>query len=49
METHPVLDARVRIYSLQPRPLAELREWLELAEQGWSEQLAAFKSHLEQG
>jgi hypothetical protein len=27
--------------------MAELRRWLEAAEQGWSDQLASFKAHLE--
>jgi DNA-binding transcriptional ArsR family regulator len=47
-ETHPVFDARVRIYSLRPQPMAELKAWLEATERGWQEQLAAFKAHVEQ-
>jgi DNA-binding transcriptional ArsR family regulator len=47
-ETHPDFDARVRIYSLRSAPMAELRSWLRQAEQGWTEQLAALASHLEQ-
>jgi DNA-binding transcriptional ArsR family regulator len=46
-ETHPEFDARVRIYSLRPAPMAELRSWLDETEALWSEQLAAFKKHLE--
>lgn len=46
-ETHPAHDTRVRIYSLRPLPMAELRAWLDAAERGWSEQLAAFARHLE--
>lgn len=46
-ETHPDFDARVRIYALNPAPLADLKSWLEAAETGWSEQLAAFKQHVE--
>lgn len=46
-ETHPAFDARVRIYSLNPAPMADLKAWLELTEQLWSEQLAAFQSHVE--
>ena len=46
-ETHPEFDARVRIYALRPAPIAELRAWLDTAERGWSEQLAAFAAHLE--
>jgi DNA-binding transcriptional ArsR family regulator len=46
-ETHPEFDARVRIYTLRSAPMAELRSWLDAAEQGWADQLAAFKSHIE--
>lgn len=46
-ESHPVFDARVRIYRLRPAPIAELRAWLELTEQLWSDELAALKAHLE--
>ena len=46
-DAHPAFDTRLRIYALSPAPMAELRRWLEAAEQGWSEQLAAFKVHLE--
>jgi DNA-binding transcriptional ArsR family regulator len=45
-EAHPEFDARVRIYSLRPEPMAELRAWLELTERGWVQQLAAFQAHL---
>jgi DNA-binding transcriptional ArsR family regulator len=46
-ESHPGFDARVRIYRLRPAPIAELRAWLELTEQLWSDELVAFKAHLE--
>ncbi len=46
-ETHPPLDARVRIYALRTERLAELKDWLAQAEAGWSEQLLAFKRHVE--
>jgi DNA-binding transcriptional ArsR family regulator len=46
-ETHPEFDARVRIFSLNPKPLAELKAWLENTERLWSEQLASFKAHVE--
>jgi DNA-binding transcriptional ArsR family regulator len=46
-ESHPDFDARVRVYALQPRPMAELKGWLEETERMWSEQLMAFKAHLE--
>ena len=40
-------DARVRIYALRPEPMADLLRWLAEAERLWSEQLTAFKAHLE--
>lgn len=46
-ETHPDYDARVRIYTLRPKPMADLKAWLERTEQLWSEQLAAFEQYLE--
>lgn len=46
-EAHPAFDARVRIYTLRPEPMAHLRSWLEETEQLWAEQLIAFKTHLE--
>jgi len=46
-EAHPAFDARVRIYSLRPEPMADLKAWLEQSERLWAAQLAAFKTHLE--
>lgn len=46
-ESHPEFDARVRIYALRPEPMADLLKWLREAERMWSEQLLAFKAHLE--
>ena len=46
-ESHPKFDARVRIYALRPEPMVHLLRWLEDAERLWSEQLSAFKAHLE--
>jgi DNA-binding transcriptional ArsR family regulator len=46
-ETHPEFDARVRIYTLRPQPMMDLKVWLEKTEQLWTTQLAAFKAHLE--
>jgi len=46
-EEHPPFDARVRIYSLRARPMGELKAWLADAEAGWTQQLAAFKDHME--
>jgi DNA-binding transcriptional ArsR family regulator len=47
VESHPKFDARVRIYALDPKPMAELKRWLEETEALWSTQLAAFKGHVE--
>jgi DNA-binding transcriptional ArsR family regulator len=41
-DTHPDFDTRVRVYSLQASAFTGLRRWLELAEQGWTDQLEAF-------
>ena len=46
-ETHPPFDARVRIYALRTEPMAELTQWLADTEALWTEQLAAFKQHVE--
>jgi DNA-binding transcriptional ArsR family regulator len=46
-ENHPDFDARVRIYSLRPAPMAELKAWLEETERLWAQQLAAFSAHVE--
>ncbi len=32
VESHPEFDARVRVYSLQPQAMAELKLWLERTE-----------------
>ena len=47
-ESHPEFDARVRIYALRPQPMVHLIHWLVAAERLWSEQLLAFKAHVEQ-
>jgi DNA-binding transcriptional ArsR family regulator len=46
-DEHPDYDARVRIYTLRPGPMADLKAWLEAAELMWAEQLESFKAHLE--
>lgn len=48
-ESHPEFDARVRIYALRPEPMVHLIRWLEETERMWSEQLVAFKRHVEGG
>jgi DNA-binding transcriptional ArsR family regulator len=47
-EAHPAFDARVRIYTLRPQPMADLKAWLEQTEQLWAAQLVAFKAHVEE-
>ena len=47
-ETSPQFDTRVRVYSLRSGATAELRSWLDAVEQGWADQLAALKAHVEQ-
>ncbi|WP_212566668.1 MULTISPECIES: metalloregulator ArsR/SmtB family transcription factor [unclassified Mycobacterium] len=46
-ESHPEFDARVRIYTLRPAPMAELKAWLNEIEKLWATQLSAFKEHIE--
>lgn len=46
-ESHPDFDARVRIYALRPQPMVHLLRWLEESERLWTEQLSAFKAHIE--
>lgn len=46
-ESHPVFDARVRIYALRAEPMQELSRWLEQTEQMWGDQLIMFKAHIE--
>lgn len=48
-ESSPEFDARVRIYALRSGATAGLRSWLDAVEQGWSDQLAALKAHVEDG
>jgi DNA-binding transcriptional ArsR family regulator len=42
-------DARVRIYHLRPEPLAALRAWVDQVQAFWSDQLDAFREHVERG
>lgn len=46
-ESHPEFDARVRVYSLRPEPMAQLKAWLDAAEDHWADQLSALKAHAE--
>ena len=45
-ERHDGPDARVRISSLRPEPMAYLKQWLDQMEALWSDQLTAFRDHL---
>lgn len=47
VESHPEFDSRVRLYSLRTAPVTELRNWLDLAEAAWAQQLNAFARHVE--
>ena len=46
-ESNPESDARVRLYRLEPGPTDELVAWLQQSREGWAEQLAQFKEHVE--
>lgn len=46
-ESHPGFDARVRVYRLRPEPMAQLKAWLEAAEEHWAVQLSSLKAHIE--
>jgi DNA-binding transcriptional ArsR family regulator len=46
-DAHPPFDARVRIYSLQPQPMENLKAWLADTDRLWARQLSAFKAHLQ--
>lgn len=41
-------DARVRMYRLRPEPFVPLRAWLDQVEAYWTDQLNAFRDHVEQ-
>jgi DNA-binding transcriptional ArsR family regulator len=46
-EAHPDFDARVRVYTLRPQPMADLKAWLETTERLWTDQLLVLKAHVE--
>lgn len=46
-QSHPDFDTRVRVYALRSAPMTQLRQWLDLAEQAWAEQLTSFAAHLD--
>jgi DNA-binding transcriptional ArsR family regulator len=40
-------DTRVRMYRLRRQPFTELRGWLDEVEAFWTDQLGAFREHVE--
>jgi DNA-binding transcriptional ArsR family regulator len=40
-------DARLRVYRLCPEPFLALQAWLDQVQAFWTDQLGAFKSHVE--
>ncbi len=46
-EKFAAFDARVRIYALKDGAMSDLRKWLASTEDLWSEQLLAFRKHIE--
>ncbi len=40
-------DARLRVFRLRPESLTALQAWLDQIQAHWSEQLGAFKRHVE--
>ena len=46
-EDHGGEDARVRVYRLEPKPFADLKDWVLDVERFWTLQLHAFKEHAE--
>ena len=47
-ERHDLDDARIRMYSLNERPLEDLSDWLTATRRFWGEQLEAFKDHVDE-
>ena len=42
-------DARLRVFRLRREPVLALQAWLDQLEAHWSEQLASFKTYVEEG
>jgi DNA-binding transcriptional ArsR family regulator len=40
-------DARLRVYRLRPEPFVDLQAWLDQVQAFWTDQLEAFKTHVE--
>jgi DNA-binding transcriptional ArsR family regulator len=47
VDDEPAEDARVRLYRLQPEGFSTLEAWVDGVRSMWTEQLAAFKAHVE--
>ena len=47
-ERHDLEDARIRLYSLNEKPLQDLSDWLEETRRFWGQQLDSFRHHVEQ-
>ena len=48
VEEHGVEDdARVRVYQLRQEPFVALQAWLDQVQAFWTDQLGAFKEHVE--
>ena len=41
-------DARIRVFRLRPQSIAAIQAWLDQLQAHWDEQLASFKSHVEE-
>jgi DNA-binding transcriptional ArsR family regulator len=41
-------DARIHLYELRPEPFRALQAWLDQVHAYWTDQLAAFQTHVEQ-
>jgi DNA-binding transcriptional ArsR family regulator len=41
-------DARIRVYRLRAEPLVALRAWVDQVQAFWTDQLSAFKQHVEE-
>ena len=46
-DDEPEHDARVRLYRLQPEGFQALGQWMDDVRSLWTDQLAAFKDHVE--
>jgi DNA-binding transcriptional ArsR family regulator len=46
-EEEDAVDARARIYSIEPTAFASVKDWLSDVEAFWCDQLASFKVHVE--